>query len=237
MQREKESHETGRVEVDGLKRRLAAAGREKDRSQKQIKDLGVQVTTLVREVEAARFGRTTKNEGILSSPGGSHATSTVADGVISERLVTFRDVSELQQKNVELLAVIREMAVNQEKAESQLVEEKTADLKRELESVTSNVEELREARRRQETLMDNLVVQRDMYKSMAESNAEQLRTSPKATSTPGVGIKAKAQNLERSTPMKGIDKNSYRELEIRAEKAEAALAEVKKDFDVYREEK
>ena len=239
LQNEKESHESDRTEVETVKRKFASVVRENERSQKQVKDLSTQVVTLVREVEAARFGRTTKDGNILTSPGGSQASTTVADGVISERLVNFHDVSELQQKNVELLTVIREMASNQEKAETQLVEEKTADLKRELENVTSRVEELREARRRQETLMDNLVVQRDMYKSMAESNAEQLRTSPKATSTPGVSMlrSTKEQNLELSTPVKGQDKNAYRELEVRAVKSEAALAEIKKDFDVYREEK
>ena len=38
-----------------------------------------------------------------------------ADSVISRRLVTFRDVRELQQRNAELLAVIREMSANQVK--------------------------------------------------------------------------------------------------------------------------
>ena len=238
LEKEKESRASEKLEAETANRKLSATARENTRFQKQMKDLSIQVVTLVREVEAARFGRSTKNEGVLASPGGSQAT-TAADGVISERLVSFLDVSELQQKNVELLAVIREMAANQERAETQLVEEKTADLKRELESVTSRVEELREARRRQETLMDNLVVQRDMYKSLAESNAEQLRASPKATSTPGMTfpLSTTEQNLELSTPGKAIDKNTYRELEVRAAKAEAALAEVKKDFDVYREEK
>lgn len=36
-----------------------------------------------------------------------------ADSVISKRLVTFRDVRELQQRNAELLAVVREMSANQ----------------------------------------------------------------------------------------------------------------------------
>ncbi len=40
-----------------------------------------------------------------------------------------------------------------ERAESQLVEEKTSELKNELELVTAQVEELREARRRQETMV------------------------------------------------------------------------------------
>jgi hypothetical protein len=43
--------------------------------------------------------------------------------------------------------------VLKERAESQLVEEKTSELKNELELVTAQVEELREARRRQETMV------------------------------------------------------------------------------------
>ena len=241
LKNEKQLHESELNELEIVKRRCTTVTKENERSKKQVKDLSTQVVTLVREVEAARFGRTTKGETMLTSPGGSQAAATEADGVISERLVSFHDVSQLQQKNVELLTVIREMAANQEMAETQLVEEKTADLKKELDNVTSRVEELREARRRQETLMDNLVVQRDMYKSMAESNAEQLRASPKMTSTPSVNSTAmrssKDQQQEQSTPTRGQDKNAYRDLEVRASKAEAALSEVKKDFDIYREEK
>ena len=71
LQKEKEQHETDKDEAESARRKLAHSSRENERSQKQIKDLSVQVTTMVREVEAARFGRTTKHDGILTSPGGS----------------------------------------------------------------------------------------------------------------------------------------------------------------------
>ena len=108
--------------------------------------------------------------------------------------MVFRNVEELQKKNAELLGVVREMSGAQEKAEAQLVEEKTAELKAELDSVRTEVEELREARRRQEVLADNLIVQRDMYKSMAEAKetapppATSGMAPPTATSTPGAPL-------------------------------------------------
>ena len=76
----------------------------------QVTDLGQQVTVLLREVESARFGgrpMLDDSETSLNSSIGD------ADSVISKRLVTFRDVRELQQRNAELLAVIREMSANQ----------------------------------------------------------------------------------------------------------------------------
>lgn len=75
------------------------------------------MTVLLREVESARFG------GRPMPDDSSHEMSSLnnssfsgdADSVISKRLVTFRDVRELQQRNAELLAVIREMSANQVK--------------------------------------------------------------------------------------------------------------------------
>ena len=95
-----------------------------------------------------------------------------ADGAISDRLVSFKDVQELQTRNSELLMVIREVTAKQESSEAKLVEERTADLKKELDSVREQLEQLAEARRRQEALVENIVVQRDMYKTMVESQGE-----------------------------------------------------------------
>ena len=68
--------------------------------------------------------------------------------------------------------VIREVTAKQESSEAKLVEERTADLKKELDSVRDQLEQLAEARRRQEALVENIVVQRDMYKTMVESQGE-----------------------------------------------------------------
>ena len=129
-------------------------------------------------MEAARFGRTARHD-----PEEPAEQPMDADGAISERLVTFKNVQELQDKNAELLVVIREVTSKQEAQEAKLVEERTADLKKELDLVKEQLEELTDARRRQEVLVENIIVQRDMYKSMTES--KETTSTPLATSTPG----------------------------------------------------
>ena len=181
---------------------------------------------MIREVEAARFGRTARHE-----PEEDDAEQPMdADGAISERLVTFKNVQELQEKNAELLVVIREISSKHESQEAKLVEERTADLKKELDDAKEQLEDLTEARRRQEVLVENIILQRDMYKSMAEAGPKEPSTStlntPLASSTPALGASKKHVSSPGST-----------QAEVRAAKAEAALEEIKKDFDVYREEK
>ena len=61
---------------------------------------------------------------------GSSSDVLDADGAISDRLVSFKDVQELQTRNSELLMVIREVTAKQEASEAKLVEERTADLKK-----------------------------------------------------------------------------------------------------------
>ena len=87
--------------------------------------IGQQVAVLLREVEAARFGRKTRRES-----GNTSGDVLDADGAISDRLVSFKDVQELQTRNSELLMVIREVTAKQEASEAKLVEERTADLKK-----------------------------------------------------------------------------------------------------------
>ena len=75
------------------------------------------------------------------------------------------------QKNIELLAVVRELSQNQEGAEARIVEEKTQELRKELEMATEQVEELRQARQRQEAMVESIIVERDMYKARVDAAA------------------------------------------------------------------
>ena len=52
------------------------------------------------------------------------------------------------------------------------MQEKTSELKQELETAMQQVEELRAARQRQEVMVDSIVVERDMYKGWRGSSVE-----------------------------------------------------------------
>ena len=104
-----------------------------------------------------------------------------------------------------------------------LVEEKTAGLQKELDNRSKEVEELRAARQRQETLVESIIVERDMYKSIADNHAAaagdevdpKVTSGPQSTSTPAVGASPKGR---------------VSDLERRAKKAEESLADLKKEF-------
>ena len=94
----REEVELRRSEADEARRRLAGVEWDRDRQAQQASDLGRQVATLVREVEASRGGARSSLRSTSSSSQQALNTSNV-DSVIEGRLLTFRDVAELQERN------------------------------------------------------------------------------------------------------------------------------------------
>ena len=104
------------------------------------------------------------------------------------------------------------------------MEERTADIRRELDTALRQVEELRSARERQATTVENIIQQQDMYKSLATAE-----TSPgKTTSTPAPpdGSQGSQQTPGRR------EKETEKVAEL-----EKQLVEVKKEFWEYKVEK
>ena len=131
----REEVELRRSEAEEARRRLAGVERDRDRQAQQASDLGRQVTTLVREVEASRGGARTSLMDTSSQPLDTSNVNSLIEG----RLLTFRDVAELQERNIELVAVVRELSAQHEAQESSLVEEKTAELRQELDTAMRQV--------------------------------------------------------------------------------------------------
>jgi nucleoprotein TPR len=129
LERAREEVELRRSEADEARRKLNTLERDRDRLDQQVADLGKQVIVLVREVEAARAGVPSSS---VNPPAAIDTSSTEA--VLETRLLTFRDIAELQQRNIELLAVVRELSANRDQTEANLVEEKTAEVRHELDT-------------------------------------------------------------------------------------------------------
>jgi nucleoprotein TPR len=96
----------------------------------ESKDLSLQVQLLLRE-SAHGTASSTVSSGIIDS-----------DAVISSELLTFKNIEELQQKNKELLRVIRQLSEDREK-ETQLQHD------RRLEEALKELEELKTSRAKQ----------------------------------------------------------------------------------------
>ena len=202
----REEVELRRNEAEEERRKVSSLEKDRDLLERQVSDLGRQVTTLVREVEAVRSGLPSHHQ-----PAESLDVSNT-ESVIEGRLLTFKDVSELQERNIQLLAVVRELTSKRESAESSLVEEKTAEVRQELDIALRQVEELRAARERQQLTVENIIQQRDLYMSMC-AGREQLPAAPDKKVESAVGSTDREKALKTS------------------------LDELKKEFAEYKEEK
>jgi len=214
----REEAELRRGEAEEYRRGNASLEKDRNRLETMVQDLGKQVTVLVREVEESRTGHRR-----LRSEASAPLDTSSADSVIDCRLLTYLDVSELQQRNIELLAVVRELSAGQEASEAKLVEERTAEVRQELDTALRQVEELRSARERQSTMVESIIQQRDMYKSMCSGGSVASPTAPSKLATPKQ-LSPRAAKLAQDAEKKGKE-------------VELELAEVKKDFAEYKEEK
>ncbi|XP_075911755.1 nucleoprotein TPR-like isoform X3 [Petromyzon marinus] len=84
--------------------------------------------------------------------------------VIASRLLTFRDVSELQQQNQRLLAVVRELSEQAEQEEGEQLGGRVKALRQELENAKEELAGSQAAREKQQALVESIVRQRDMYR-------------------------------------------------------------------------
>ena len=197
-----------RHEAEEERRKASSLEKDRDKLERQVLDMGRQITVLVREVEASRTG-------LPNTQPLERADLSSADSVIEARLLEFKDVSELQQRNIELLAVVRELGASREMAESALVEEKTAEVRQELDTALRQVEELRSARERQKLMVENIIQQRDLYKSMCGAGKEAAHTQGN----------------------KKVETVANEDSDKRVKEVESQLCEVKKDFAEYKKEK
>ena len=78
---------------------------------------------LLKECEEARGG--VASSSLLSHEVTESGDISSSSQVVSEQLVEFRSISELQEQNQRLLGVVRELSAQNEERERQTVEEQT----------------------------------------------------------------------------------------------------------------
>lgn len=133
--------------------------RENQRLKKEVSDLSRQVVHLLQEVEHSRVGSSS------ASTDNDLSDSVSSADIITKRLVTFNDITELQATNQKLLALVRELTERQEEIES-FDPAAVANLQRKLEELRESQAELLDEREQQTKMMVTLKNQRDMYKNL-----------------------------------------------------------------------
>ncbi|XP_078317960.1 uncharacterized protein LOC111118796 isoform X2 [Crassostrea virginica] len=168
-----------RVEADQANRKYNYLKRENKKLTQQTEDLSNQVQYLVKEIEEVKSGRIVREDDISCW----NISSTTSAEVISGHLVTFRDIQDLQRRNQELLEVVRELGERKDEEESLATEEKTKDLKDELERALNEMQELKSARDRQATMVESIVRQRDYYRVLLQEKEEGIGQAMEMTSS------------------------------------------------------
>ncbi|XP_052775789.1 nucleoprotein TPR-like isoform X2 [Mya arenaria] len=214
-------HQTLRSEADNSHRKASHLLKENQKHEKTIRDLAQQVRYLVKEMEEVRGGRVVRDE--LSSNEISSSAS-----LISDRLVTFGNIEELQEQNQKLLAVIRDLSGKHEEEENSAIDAKTRELKRQLEEAHEELGHMKDTRIHQTEMIESIVRQRDMYKTLLhQANSEE------------VAITSFQQSGAGRTPDKGSLKSPGldRGAQKQAEESAKALKQLQEDFTTYKKDK
>ncbi|XP_069050175.1 nucleoprotein TPR isoform X2 [Lepisosteus oculatus] len=218
-------------ETDEANKRSSVLERDNQRFELQLTDMSQQIRVLLIELEEARGNHVVREEEEVSS-----ADISSSSEVISQRLVTFRNIEELQQQNQRLLVALRELGEAREKEEMETTSSRVTELELSLDKAQRELEQLREARSHQMQLVESIVRQRDMYRILLAQTTgvsfpvqgtvqEELslmstpRRSPAVT--PTVSTAAQASTAE---PAEVIE-------------AKAALKQLQEVFVTYKKEK
>ncbi|BBN02351.1 nucleoprotein TPR [Marchantia polymorpha subsp. ruderalis] len=168
--------------IKDLKADLRKKEREVKGAQKEISDLQTQVAGLLKECAEVkqRFeaGDWHPNGDALPYYATSEPDSSAADIVISEKLVTFKDIRGMVEQNSQLRVLVRSLAEESEQKEAELKEYFSAELKRRADDAARKVAETLKKYKEKTEVIETLQATVGMYKRLYEEELRSRYTSP-----------------------------------------------------------
>lgn len=209
--------------------------RENQTLKTQLSDLARQVCFLLKEIQELRTGHLMHSNDISMD-----SDDLTSSQIISKKLVTFRDIEELQQNNQKLLTIVKTLSARQEEMERMSSEASFEAMKEKLDKYIEQFEEMRASQDRQAKMLDGLVKQRDMYKNMYQQGLMQAATRGYTNSN-----QEKENETENQKPENKPDENAHpqkneekdKEWERKLADSETRLKQITDDFETYKKEK
>ncbi|XP_030061272.1 nucleoprotein TPR isoform X2 [Microcaecilia unicolor] len=219
-------------DTDKAHKHSSVLERENQRLDLQVKDLSQQIRVLLMELEEARGNHVLRDEEVSS------ADISSSSEVITQHLVTFRNIEELQQQNQRLLLALRELGEAKEKEEEETTAAKFSELQVEMEKCLSEVQQLREDRRHQTQLVESIVRQRDMYRILlAQTTGVTVPVQVSGMSVDEISLTSTPrrssgapQSVSTPVPVSVVESTE-------AVGAKAALKQLQEVFENYKKEK
>ncbi|CAD5114207.1 DgyrCDS3352 [Dimorphilus gyrociliatus] len=189
LEQGRETCEKFQVNAEDYQRRYAKLSRDNDRLKQECRDLATQVRCLLKELEEARGVVVPMKEPYHQSFSPRTLNSS---SIISENLVTFKNISELQEQNQKLLALVRELSTQQEDAEKAAVDQRTGELQKKLEGALDEITIMKDTRQKQEKMIKLVIEQRDTFKQIS---MDQAVKSPSGMNTSDTEISKEGKKM------------------------------------------
>ncbi|XP_035380376.1 translocated promoter region b, nuclear basket protein isoform X2 [Electrophorus electricus] len=217
-------------ETDEANKRWSVVEREKQRVELQLADLAQQVRVLLIELEEARGNHVLREDDDVSS-----ADVSSSSQVISQHLVTFRSVEELQQQNQRLLVTLRELGQQQEQGELEAQDSRCSQLHGSLEKAQCELAQLRQQRVHHMQLVESIVRQRDAYRiQLAQATGAPQGSTPEEFSLTSTPRRSPAVTPTTATPTGLVTTATVSTETI---EAKAALKQLQEVFVTYKQER
>ncbi|KAJ2718634.1 Filament-forming protein [Coemansia sp. Benny D115] len=209
--------------------------------QQQTRDLGRQVSRLLRSVEEARSGgrplpeRREAPAAVVPEQDEEEHLNEV-DRVITQNLVTFSDITELVSQNRRLLRTTRELAlqVAQEETQQQNKEgESESEMKDALEQAETMLDRLSLELEGTKTRMSVLERERDMLKNMRAPEPTFSSKAPARSLSPSPPPPLEQEGIAKPKAPRSASKRVSAPVAESGDDAPGSLAQLQADFDTY----
>ncbi|XP_060088376.1 nucleoprotein TPR [Heteronotia binoei] len=217
-------------DADKANKQASLLERENQRLDIQVKDLSQQIRVLLMELEEARGNHVIRDE--VSS-----ADITSSSEVITQHLVSYRNIEELQQQNQRLLVALRELGEAKEKEEQETTSSKISELQSQLDETINELEKSRESRQHQMQLVDSVVRQRDMYRILLAQTTGVAIPLQAPGISPEASLTSTPRRLSGAPPAMSTPAVVPVAESTEAVEAKAALKQLQEIFETYKKEK
>ena len=221
-------------EKERLDAQLEAVMRENTLLRDHVKGIEVDADAALEQAEALEQQNADLSRQLQHVLGGSPGA---ADGdVVSERLVTFSDAQELQARNAQLLKVVRALSKDPDAAISAAGTKVTSalggckPLSDTLTAALGELQAMREARSKAESLLHAALLQRDEYKALLPASqlvpsAEKENNAVGITNGAAAPAAAPASAIARSS---AADEAAIQRLQQRCDNLQKELSDARK---------
>jgi nucleoprotein TPR len=184
------------------------------------KERGLDALSAVERSELERLARGEVSEEALEG-------LTDTDRFISQRLTVFQSISELQEKNQELLKITRQLGAQMESEEALTAKHQAAKDHEEVQTLQLKIENYKDELQNMITRSESYIKERDMFRRMLQHRGQLPPTSDLA-SIFGQSVDGSQNGLIPTIEQQSGSRDSTNHV--------AALRELQGQFDQYREE-